>query len=270
MISGIFLELTKYAWFRRLVWKPVYQILASRFHAETWSFMNYGYEPGPSEEHLILTEKDEMNRYAIHHYHYLAIKTVMKGKDVLEVGCGRGGGSNYIARNFHPKSMTGIDLASQAVDLCNKNFVHHNLVYISGNAESIPIESNSKDVIINVESCHAYGSVDNFLSEVHRVLRPGGYLLLSDLRGIQGMKLLKQKLLNSTLEIIEEEDITSNVVHAIEKEDLVKRMRIRQSVPLWLHFFFSEFAGTVGSRTYKQLKDRNLVYFRFVLRKKTA
>jgi ubiquinone/menaquinone biosynthesis C-methylase UbiE len=232
--------------------------------------MNYGCVPGATEESLLLLEEDEMNRYGIQHYHYLAVKTVIKGKDVLEVGSGRGGGSNYIARNFHPKSMTGMDLASHAVDLCNKNLVYPNLTFISGNAESMPIESNSKDVIINIESCHAYGSVDNFLAEAHRVLRPGGYLLLSDLRGIQGMKILKQKLVNSALEVIEEEDITPNVVHAIEKDDLVKWKRIRQSVPLWLQFSFSEFAGTVGSRTHKQLKKRNLVYFRFVLRKKTA
>ncbi len=270
MISRIFLELTEYAWFRRLVWKPVYQALASKFQTDTWSFMNYGFAPDDKVEHLLLSEKDELNRYAIQHYHYLATKTVIQGKDVLEVGSGRGGGSHYIAQNLHPKSMTGMDLASKAVDLCNKNFSHHNLTYISGNAESIPLDNNSKDVVINVESCHAYGSVDNFLSEVHRVLRPGGHLLLTDLRGIPGLELLKEKLLNTSLEIIEEEDITSNVVDAIEKEDKVKWKRIKQSVPVWLHKYFSEFAGAVGSQTHIQLKNRELVYFRFVLRKSAA
>jgi ubiquinone/menaquinone biosynthesis C-methylase UbiE len=270
MISRLFLELTEFAWFRRLVWKPVYQMLASKFPTDTWSFMNYGYDTHIHEDILLLQEKDEIHRYAIQHYHFLAVKTLIKGKDVLEVGSGRGGGSHYIATNLHPKSMTGMDLASKAVELCNKNFVSNNLKYITGNAENIPLETSSRDVIINVESCHAYGSVDNFLAEVKRVLRPGGHLLLTDIRGNAGKDLLVEKLLNSDMEIIEEEDITLNVVNAIEKEDKIKWKRIRQSVPRWLHTYFSEFAGSVGSQTHKQLKNRDLVYFRFVLRKRAA
>jgi len=270
MISRLFLELTEYAWFRRLVWKPVYQILASKFPTNTWSFMNYGYHPHIHEENLDLLEKDEIHRYAVQHYHFLAVKTQIKGKDLLEVGSGRGGGSHYIATNLHPKSMTGMDLASRAVELCNRNFVSHNLKYIVGSAEKLPLDDNSKDVIINVESSHAYGSVDNFLTEVKRVLRPGGHLLLTDLRGKSGKGLLTEKLINSGMEIIEEEDITSNVVEAIEKEDTIKWERIRQSVPKWLHAYFSEFAGSVGSQTHKRLKNGDLVYFRFVLRKKAA
>jgi ubiquinone/menaquinone biosynthesis C-methylase UbiE len=270
MISWIFLELTEYAWFRRIVWKPVYQALASKFPTDTWSFMNYGYATHSHEDKLVLAEKDEIHRYAIQHYHYLAIKTLIKDKDILEVGSGRGGGSYYIATNLHPKSMTGMDLASKAVELCNKNFISHNLKYIAGNAEKIPLENNSRDVVINVESCHAYGSVDNFLAEVKRVLRPGGYLLLTDLRGIPGKELLTNKLKDSGMEMIEEEDITLNVVNAIEEEDKAKWKRIRQSVPKWLHNYFGEFAGSVGSQTHKQLKNRDLVYFRFVLRKISA
>jgi hypothetical protein len=60
------------------------------------------------------------------------------------------------------------------------------------------------------------------------------------------------------------------VLNAIETEDKVKWARIRQSVPGWLHSYFSEFAGSVGSQAYLQLKRRDLVYFRFVLRKAVA
>jgi ubiquinone/menaquinone biosynthesis C-methylase UbiE len=270
MISRLFLELTEYAWFRKMVWKPVYQALARKFPTGTWSFMNYGYAPDSKVPHLPLKENEEIHRQAIQHYHYLAVKTLIRDKDVLEVGSGRGGGSHYIATNLHPRSMTGMDLASKAVELCNRNFIYHNLRYITGNAEKIPLESNSRDVVINVESCHAYGSVDCFLAEVKRILRPGGFLLLTDIRGQEGKDLLVRKLQNSGMEIIEEEDITHNVVKAIETEDKIKWSRIRQSVPRWLHKYFSEFAGSVGSQTHRQLKSRNLVYFRFVLRKASA
>jgi ubiquinone/menaquinone biosynthesis C-methylase UbiE len=270
MISRLFLTFTEYAWFRKLIWKPVYQTLARKFPTGTWSFMNYGYAPSSPDANLLLTENEEVHRYAIQHYHYLAVKTPIRDKDVLEVGSGRGGGSHYIATKLHPRSMTGMDLASNAVELCNKNFIFHNLRYITGDAEKIPLESNSRDVVINVESSHAYGSVDNFLAEVKRVLRPGGLLLLTDIRGKEGKDLLEKKMHNSGMEIIEEEDITLNVVNAIETEDKMKWARIKQSVPRWLHKYFSEFAGSIGSQTHLQLKSRDLIYFRFVLRKASA
>jgi ubiquinone/menaquinone biosynthesis C-methylase UbiE len=270
MISRLFLALTEYAWFRKMVWKSVYQLLAKKFPTATWSFMNYGYASDVKPRMLPLSDAEEIHRYAIQHYHYLAAKTVIRDMDVLEVGSGRGGGSHYIATRLHPKSMIGMDLASRAVDLCNRNFTFHNLKYITGNAEQIPLDSNSRDVVINVESCHAYGSVDRFLAEVKRVLKPGGILLLTDIRGNEGKDKLVEKLFNSGLEMVEEEDITLNVVKAIEMEDKVKWLRIRRSVPRWLHSFFSEFAGSVGSQTHLQLNSRELVYFRFVLRKASA
>ena len=267
MLSKLFLELTEYPWFRRLVWRPIYQSLASKFKNENWHFMNYGYEPSGTEEPLWLPPDETIHQYALQLYHYLAVKSEIAGKDVLEVGSGRGGGSRYIAQFLKPKSMTGMDLASNAVDFSNKNHISPNLKYITGNAEKIPIPNESVDVVINVESCHAYGSVDSFLKEVKRVLKPGGHFLITDLRGVPGMEILKNQLKNSGLILQEEEDITNNVVQAIEKEDELKWKRIKESIPKWLHGAFGEFGGAVGSQIHLQLKNRDLIYFRFKLLK---
>lgn len=270
MLSKIFLELTEYAWFRRLVWKPIYQSLASKFKNESWHFMNYGYHPFPTEKPLELPENELIHQYQIQLYHYLAVKTEIEGKDVLEVGSGRGGGARYIAQYLKPKSMTGMDLASNAVEFCNKTHIAPNLKYIAGNAENIPLQNASMDVVINVESCHAYGSVDKFLKEVKRVLKPGGYLVLTDLRGIPGMEILKTQLLNSGLKLVELDDITNNVVEAIELEDDMKWRRIKESIPKWLHAAFGEFGGAIGSQIHLQLKNRDLIYYRFKLEKENV
>ena len=265
MLSKIFLELTEYPWFRRLVWRPIYQSLASKFKNENWHFMNYGYEPAGDEEPLWLPEEESIHRYALQLYHYLAVKIPIEGMDVLEVGSGRGGGARYIAQYLKPKSMTGMDLASNAVAFSNKNHYSSNLKYITGNAEKITLPNECIDVIINVESCHAYGSVDNFLSEVKRVLKPGGHFLITDLRGVPGMEILRNQLKKSGLKLLEEEDITNNVVEAIEKEDDLKWKRIKESIPNWLQGAFGEFGGAVGSQIHLQLKHRDLIYFRFKL-----
>ena len=51
-----------------------------------------------------------------------------------------------------------------------------------GDSESIPFEDEKFDVVLNVESSHCYGDMDQFMSEVTRVLKPGGHFLWCDLR----------------------------------------------------------------------------------------
>jgi ubiquinone/menaquinone biosynthesis C-methylase UbiE len=265
MLSALFLKLTKYAWFRRLVWKPIYEWLGRKFEADSWYFMNYGYVPKKDEERLQLDTKDELNRYQIHLYHYLAVMAKIEGNMVLEVGSGRGGGANYIASYLKPKDMLGMDLAQSAVDFSNKTHQQSNLSYVQGNAEKIPLPDNSRDVVINVESCHAYGSVDNFLAEVKRVLKPGGELVLTDLRSPDGMEKLESELSSCGMRLVKHDTISAEVVRAIEEEDALKWERIRTAIPKWLHKAFGEFGGAVGSQIHLQLKSGALVYKRFHL-----
>ena len=66
---------------------------------------------------------------------------------------------------------------------------------------------------------------------------------------------------------IEEENICSNVIQAIEAEDEVKKARIEKLFPPKWQKLFGEFAGVVGSKFYTKLKSGTKVYHRFVLRK---
>ncbi len=200
-------------------------------------------------------------------YHYLALKTDLMGKEVLEVGSGRGGGAKHIAGTLKPASYIGLDLAQNAVDLANKLHKLPNLKFIQGSAEDIPLKDNSVDVVLNVESCHAYGSVEKFLSEVGRVLRPGGVLALVDFRDSDKMDILRQQLKSCGLTLIEEENITKNVVSAIEAEDEVKKARIKKLFPARWQKLFGEFAGVVGSTFHTKLSNGTKTYNRFVLRK---
>ena len=267
MFAKLFLELTEYAFFRRLVWKPIYEMLARVLPVSEWQFMNYGYVPMPDEAPLTLEAPDELQRYPLQLYHYLASRTEVAGKEMLEVGSGRGGGANYIARYLKPARMVGMDLAANAVKFAGKTFVQPNLEYVQGNAEALPFADASFDVVINVESCHAYGSVPNFLKEVRRVLRPGGTLVLTDMRGEPGLKLLQQQLQDSGMTIVEETDITRNVVEAIETEEPIKKERIRKLVPKWLVPAFEEFAGVKESAIHRDLSSRDLIYCRWKLQK---
>src|SRR5258706_13624478 len=119
MINGIIYLLKRFSWFKRLNAKVTYELLAKNIPAKDWQFMNYGYSPEPTDTPLTLTE-GTVQVYPTQMYHYLAAKTPIEGKVVLEVGSGRGGGANYIAKNMNPKEYTGMDLAQNAVELANE------------------------------------------------------------------------------------------------------------------------------------------------------
>jgi ubiquinone/menaquinone biosynthesis C-methylase UbiE len=267
MINFIIKIFKRFAWFKHFNAKITYELLAKYIPAEDWHFMNYGYAPNPSEKPLELN-KEVMQRYPLQMYHYLGLKADLTNKDVLEIGSGRGGGANYLASTMRPNSYVGLDLAQSAVDLANKIHQVSNLKFIQGNAEEIPVESNSIDVVINVESCHGYGNVPKFLSEVKRVLKPNGYLLLVDFRNeVKNMEIFQHQLRESGLVLKEEESISQNVIQAIEAEDPAKVERINKLVPKRWQKLFSDFAGVVGSRFYNTLKNGTRVYHRFVLQK---
>ena len=267
MIRLIIRAFKGFAWFKRLNAKVTYEILAKRIPAEDWQFMNYGYVPNANEPAVSLPDDPKIQKYPMQMYHYLAAKAPIKGKTVLEVGSGRGGGARYVAGTFQPASYTGMDIAQSAVDLANKIHVLPNLRFIQGSAENIPLADNSVDVVLNVESCHAYGSVDKFLAEVRRVLKPGGYLLLVDFRDLKNMDLLRHQLKHSGMQMLDEEDIAPNVVKAMEAEDEMKKQRIKTLFPPKWQALFGEFAGVVGSRIHINLKNKARLYHRFVMRK---
>jgi ubiquinone/menaquinone biosynthesis C-methylase UbiE len=255
------------AWYRRLNAKVIYELLAKRVPAADWQFMNYGYVPNIDEKPIDFHNNPPAQQFPLQMYHYLALKTAIEGKNVLEVGSGRGGGANHIAGTLKPASYIGMDLAQNAVNLANKLHSQPNLKFIQGSAEAIPLADNSVDVVINVESCHAYGCVDTFLKEVKRVLKPGGHLLLVDFRKTQDVDKFKDQLRNAGMKQLEEEDISDNVVRAIETEDDVKKARIKALIPEKWQDLFSEFAGVVGSRIHLNLKHKSRFYFRFVFQK---
>lgn len=267
MITTSIRLLKGYPWFKRLNAKITYEILSRYIRSSEWHFMNYGYQPQAVEHSCGICETTPQ-RFSMQMYHYLASKVPIEGKVLLEVGSGRGGGARYITQSLKPSSYTGMDIAGNAVRLANKMHVVPNLRFIQGSAEAIPLPDNSVDVVLNVESCHGYGSVPTFLSEVKRVLTPGGHLLLVDFRNSQdNMKIFIEQLKDSGLEYVEEENISPNVIHAIEAEDQSKNEMINKLVPRRWRKLFCQFAGTVGSPFHESLVAGNRQYFRFVLRK---
>lgn len=253
-------------WLKRRVWNRMYQRFAD-VDAADWTFMNYGYSPAEGETRLELSPEDEPNRYAIQLYHRLASVVPLAGKDVLEVGSGRGGGSEFMARNFAPASMTGVDFSAKAVQRCSERFKRDGLVYKHGDAEALPFEAGSFDVVINAESSHCYGSMPKFLSEVRRVLRHGGSFSFADVRWYGHCKALHAQMIASGLELVEHEEITPRVFESLTR-DSDRKLRIVEGMKgASVQAFFTRLWGLKGSETYESFRTGKLLYMRYLMKK---
>jgi SAM-dependent methyltransferase len=254
---------------RRVLWRWWYNRLARKVPAADWTFMNYGFEWPEGERALPLSAVDEPDRFCIQLYHRVAAPGALRGKEVLEVGAGRGGGASYVARCLGPARMTAVDLSHEAVAFCTRRHPVSNLSFAVGDAERLPFADASFDAVLNVESCHCYASVDAFFGEVARVLRPGGMFLLADLRDAAEMPALEARLAaQPELELVERDDLTAGVAAALRADDARKRARILELCPPRELDLFSQFAGLRGSVIQRGMESRAIVYHRFVLRRR--
>ena len=256
--------------FRRLMMRTWYEALVLLDRDKDITFMNYGYSSlSPAENELTLSDAEQTNRYSIQLYHHLAGAIDLRGKDVAEIGSGRGGGAAYVSLNLKPRSMVGIDISKKAVEFCNSYYSTGGLSFSHGDAENIPLGDGAVDAIINLESSHCYGSMSRFLSEVRRVLRPGGYFLFSDHRDHDKTNVLREQLDEAGLRLVTETDITENVVRALELDNDRKKQLISRKVPKVLRRETEEFAALKGTRTYQAFKTGYSRYLSFVLQKKS-
>ena len=248
--------------------RMVYESLALVDRNCEMEFMNYGWASRNGERAPVdLSTKDEPNRYCIQLYDRVVADHRLAGCDLLEIGCGRGGGAAWLARSLQPRRVTGIDLASSAVRFSRRTHRSGNLAFVRGNALTLPFEDARFDAVVNIESSHCYADMRRFLSEVGRVLRPGGHLLYADFRhSTEEVEALRIVIRDSDLRVIEEEDISTNVLHALDLDDARKRALIERRVPPLFRSMFNEFAATKGTcSTYARLADGNTTYLRYVL-----
>jgi SAM-dependent methyltransferase len=231
-------------------------------------FMNYGYAATDSSSGApVLNEGDERDRFCIQLYHHVAGSVDLEGRDVLEVGCGRGGGASYIARYLRPGSMTGVDVAEKAVSFCSGHHTHENLSFRHGDAEALPFPDNSFDAVVNVESSHCYGSMRRFLDEVYRCLRPDGHFLFADRRDRKHVDIMRGQLRRAGFNVVREENITRNILRALDLDDDRKVSKIDEGVPWLFRKAFKQFAATRGTSLHRAFQNQSWEYMSFVLSK---
>ena len=197
----------------------------------------------------------------------MAEKSDLQNKDVAEIGSGRGGGASYLTRYYKPRSYTGLDISAPVIDFCNKYYKVPELSFKKGVAERQPFHDNSFDVLINIESARCYSSLKTFFNEVHRVLRPGGEFLFADLMYKGEVEGVKDKLRECGFMIVHQQEITKNVVKALEKDTGRRDNLIDELIPGFMKRAFEAFAATKGSLRYESFASGKIEYWSFVLKR---
>lgn len=115
---------------------------------------------------------------AVEHWHrYLLARELARGLDVLDVACGEGYGAALLGQTA--RAVVGVDISPVAIAHARSSYVRENLRFVEGDALKLPIPDASIDAIVSFETLEHFAEHDRFLGEAKRVLRPGGFLLIS-------------------------------------------------------------------------------------------
>jgi ubiquinone/menaquinone biosynthesis C-methylase UbiE len=131
-------------------------------------------------------EHDIMRSVEDHYWWYQAlrqhvadsIKPAAATFSVLDAGCGSGGMLAVLREKFPQAKLTGIDESEHAIEICRQRKTGAQLHQAS--VLELPFPSDSFDFVLSLDVWTNAG-VDDALAahETHRVLRPGGRLILN-------------------------------------------------------------------------------------------
>jgi ubiquinone/menaquinone biosynthesis C-methylase UbiE len=159
---------------------PDYATWSPNFNMH-FGFFRWGVNPFNREAML-----EQMNQEVLHRLHLTNQSLVHSPACVLDMGCGLGATLRSFARRLPKADLRGITLAPwqleqgrQLNEACPEG---RSITLMLGNYEHTALPSESFDAVYAIESsCYARGANKfAFLKEAHRLLCPGGRIVVAD------------------------------------------------------------------------------------------
>ncbi|HEV2783519.1 MAG TPA: methyltransferase domain-containing protein [Actinophytocola sp.] len=105
------------------------------------------------------------------------------GEHVLDAGCGPGETAVFLAKAYGAL-VTGVNVSKfeldRAAERAEAAGVHEQVSFQYGDFMALPFPDNTFDAVLALESLQNAPDLDQVISELFRVLRPGGRLSFSD------------------------------------------------------------------------------------------
>ncbi len=135
----------------------------------------------------LLAPTDKPQKDSLKFFKYLRKKQDVKledGPTILDIGSGNGRNANYLASMG--AKVSGIEISPTAVRMAEDaaRDEHLRVDYVRGSfGEKFPFDDNTFDIAIDVTSSNSLNEMERstYIQELHRTLKPGGYVLLKTL-----------------------------------------------------------------------------------------
>ena len=120
----------------------------------------------------------EQGKVRLEHQHrYAILKDIVKNKDVLDVACGEGYGSSFIAETA--RSVVGVDISDDVIRHASMTYRKSNLEFVKSNAIELDFTDASFDIVVSFETIEHLIEQAQMLAELKRVMRDDGILVIS-------------------------------------------------------------------------------------------
>lgn len=149
-----------------------YDIVSSYYRALWGEHLHHGYWIRGDES------KEKAQLQLIEHLAELA--NVKAGSDILDIGCGFGASSFYLAKHYHA-TATGITISSVQVEMAIQAAAAAQLdaKFLLMDAEAMNFQKQF-DILWSVESISHYQNLKGFFASAAKLLKPGGSFAITD------------------------------------------------------------------------------------------
>lgn len=114
---------------------------------------------------------------ARHFCAYRFTKDFVYGKTVLDIGCGEGYGSHYLAG--FAKEVVGIDYDKAIIDYAKNKYQINNLIFYTIDIKELNSIKNKFDIVCSFQVIEHFQDIEIFLENIKLLLNPDGIFICS-------------------------------------------------------------------------------------------